>query len=247
MPDNIFISYARGDGEDFASQLHDRLEAAGFMAWLDRRDIKPGENWDNAIDGGIRESWGLLFAMSPSSVNSPNCHDEWSRALSFKRQVLPLLVKECEAPLRLHRLQYIDFTGDFDTAFAHLIEQLNWMRSPAAELHPLQDRLPDLKHELESTDRPDAVETEMDSLKEQIATKQRAMERPAEVAAENRQATEDALDAERKRILKAREQDLAITRRRVLGRAPQSVSDLFTDRGAEQVAIVNALLETQGD
>src|SRR5256885_12100450 len=105
--------------------------------------------------------------------------------------------------MRLHRLQYVDFTGDFDKALEHLIEHLHYMRSAAGELRVLQDRLHDLKYELEHTDRPDAVQTEMDSLTEQIAFKRRAMENPAEVAAENRQATEDALDDERKLIQKA--------------------------------------------
>src|SRR5260221_3990728 len=131
MTETVFISYSRGDGEAFATKIHDQLEARGFPAWLDRRDIKPGENWDLAIDAGIRDSWGLLFAMTPSSVASENCHDEWSRALSFKKPVLPLLVKDCVPPMRLHRLQYVDFSGDFDPALAQLVDYLTWMRSAA--------------------------------------------------------------------------------------------------------------------
>src|SRR5207247_3127222 len=99
MPENVFVSYARADGEDFAKKLHDHLEANGFMTWLDRRDIKLGENWDLSIDKAIRECWALLFVMTPSGVESPNCHDEWSRALSFKKPVLPLLVKPSVPPM----------------------------------------------------------------------------------------------------------------------------------------------------
>src|SRR5258707_12951996 len=185
MMDTVFVSYARGDGEPFATRLHDQLEANGFPAWLDRRDIRPGENWDLAIDAGIRDSWGLLFVMTPSSVNSPNCHDEWSRALSFKKPVLPLMVKKSVPPMRLHRLQYIDFTGDFEKSLVQLIEHLTWLRSTAGELSTLEDRLNDLRLELPTTQRPDAVQAEIDALREQIAYKQRAVGNPEVLAAVN--------------------------------------------------------------
>src|SRR6266851_1751396 len=244
--DTVFVSYARGDGEPFATRLHNQLEANGFPAWLDRRDIRPGENWDLAIDTGIRDSWSLLFVMTPSSVNSPNCHDEWSRALSFKKPVLPLMVRNSVPPMRLHRLQYVDFTGDFDAALKQLIEHLNWMRTNAGELQALEDRLNDLRLELPTTQRPEAVQEEIDALREQIAFKQRVVGNPEEMAAANRQAIEQALDAERSLMLTARRQDLAMTRRRVVGSAPQGVSELFKDRAAEQTAIVDTLLANEG-
>src|SRR5258708_24371831 len=169
MTETVFISYARGDGEAFATQLHDRLEASGFSAWLDRRDIKPGENWDLAIDAGIRDSWGLLFVMTPSSVNSPNCHDEWSRALSFKKPVLPLMVKKSVPPMRLHRLQYIDFTGDFEKSLVQLIEHLTCLRSTAGGLKTLEERLNEHRPELPTTQRPHARQAVRHALREQIA------------------------------------------------------------------------------
>ncbi len=242
MAEDVFISYSRTDGEAFAKKLHDQLEANGFMTWLDRRDIKVGENWDLAIDKAIRECWALLFVMTPNSVESPNCHDEWSRALSFKKPVLPLMVKPSVAPLRLHRLQYVDFTGDFDTGIARLCEHLRWMQSIEGEIKTLEDRLHDLTHELEHTERQDAVLTEINTLREQIAYKRRALENPDEVRAEYRKAIEEGIDAERQFFARNREQDRAMPRRRVLGSAPQGVSDLFKDRSVESATILNNLL-----
>ncbi len=247
MADNVFVSYARADGEDFAKKLHDHLEANGFMTWLDRRDIKLGENWDLSIDKAIRECWALLFVMTPSSVDSPNCHDEWSRALSFKKPVLPLLVRPCVPPMRLHRLQYIDFTGEFDRAMLQLCDHLRWMQTNEGELQALEDRLGDLRREVANSDRPDAVQAEIAAVNEQIAYKRRAMDRPDEVLAEYRQATEEAIDAERKRLARAREQDLAMSRRRVLGSAPQGVSDLFRDRAVEMTTIIDSLQAKDAD
>jgi tetratricopeptide (TPR) repeat protein len=247
MSEHVFISYSRTDADEIAKKLHDHLEANGFATWLDTRDIKVGENWDLAVDKAIRECWALLFVMTPNSVESPNCHDEWSRALSFKKPVIPLLIKPCEAPLRLHRLQYIDFTGDFTKALARLCDHLRWMQSTEGEVQVLEDRLRDLNHELDRSDRQEAVLAEINGLQEQIAYKRRAINNPNEVRAEYRKAVEESIDAERQFLAKVREQDRSMTRRRVIGSAPQGVSDLFKDRSVEITAILNNLLEKDVD
>lgn len=53
---HIFISYARADGSDFALRLYDDLEVRSINAWLDVHDIDPGEDWDQAIDNGLRDA-----------------------------------------------------------------------------------------------------------------------------------------------------------------------------------------------
>ncbi len=247
MAEHIFISYSRTDAAEIAKNLHDQLEANRFVTWLDSRDINVGENWDLAIDKAIRECWAFLFVMTPNSVESPNCHDEWSRALSFKKPVLPLLIRPCEAPLRLHRLQYIDFTGDFDKALARLCDHLRWMQSTEGKVQVLEDRLHDLNHELDHSDRPEAVLAEITGLEEQIAYKRRAIQNPNEVRAEYRKTVEESIDAERQLLAKVREQDQSMTRRRVIGSAPQGVSDLFKDRSVETTAILDNLLEKDVD
>src|SRR5262245_50247682 len=190
MPENVFLSYARQDGEAFAHKLHDRLEADNTLAWLDRRDIKPGDIWDLAIDNAIRDCWAFLFIMTPGSVASENCHDEWSRALSFKKPIVPLLVATTTPPMRLHRLQYIDFRDNFDKGLAQLEEHLSWMRTLGGELATLRNRLEDLKREEQHSERPDAVRAEMSEIEEQIDYKQRALEDPEAMRAKHRQVIE---------------------------------------------------------
>ena len=48
----VFISYARVDGA-FAGRLRDVLIKAGFAAYLDIHDIKPGEAWQERLTGLI--------------------------------------------------------------------------------------------------------------------------------------------------------------------------------------------------
>jgi hypothetical protein len=42
---HIFISYARSDGENFAREIHERLETENLTCWRDRLDLEGGENF----------------------------------------------------------------------------------------------------------------------------------------------------------------------------------------------------------
>ena len=44
----VFISYSRKDS-DFAGDLLTGLQACGFEPYLDKRDIAPGEPWEERL------------------------------------------------------------------------------------------------------------------------------------------------------------------------------------------------------
>jgi len=117
-----FISYSTADGHQFALQLADALEAGPppFRTWLDSRRLQPDSDWDAQIDQAIRRCDGLIFVMTPDSVEDASvCKDEWVRALKFKKPLaLVRAHRDAELPFRLGSRQYIDFTADFDTGLA---------------------------------------------------------------------------------------------------------------------------------
>lgn len=248
MGKHWFISYARADGKDFAFRLHDQLEGDGFTCWLDLSDegIRPGAIWDETIDQALREASGLLFVMTPGSVISPICGDEWNRALSFKLPVIPLKVEECEAPLRLARRQWIDFTGDFNAGIARLRTHLRWLENPEGELRTLIDRRDDLRRDLERDPDNPRLQKALRDLEETIAYKERALADPNAVEEENRRALEVGLQAELRRQQQDRERARALTRQRVIGSAPQGISEFFKDRVRPAAEINNLLLENAG-
>ncbi len=41
----VFLSYARADGEKFATDLRLRLEAEHILVWQDRIGMEGGQNW----------------------------------------------------------------------------------------------------------------------------------------------------------------------------------------------------------
>jgi hypothetical protein len=121
---SIFLSYSRND-KDFADILYRLVESRGYDTWIDRRNIEAGSRWDQSIQSAIDEKSHLIVILSSTSAASDNVADEWSYALEQGKRVIPLYYKECNVPMRLRRLQRIDFFGrDVTDAMAELIAEL---------------------------------------------------------------------------------------------------------------------------
>ncbi|CAM3400685.1 toll/interleukin-1 receptor domain-containing protein [Aequorivita lipolytica] len=129
----IFFSYSRDDSE-FVLKLAKDLRVAGATIWLDQLDIKPGSRWDSSIEKALQESSTLLVILSCSSVKSNNVLDEVSYALEEHKNVVPVLLEDCEIPFRLRRLQYADFSGNRETGLKTLVDALQLEKEVAKKL-----------------------------------------------------------------------------------------------------------------
>ena len=107
---HTFISYSRINKE-FALKLAKELRTAGFPVWLDLLDIPTGARWDDEIEKALRECGIFLTILTPASIASENAKDEIGYAIDHGKRILPVLLQECEIPLRLRRFQYVDFTS----------------------------------------------------------------------------------------------------------------------------------------
>ena len=189
MPGPHFLSYSRFDGEAFALRLHDALETGSppFSVWLDKIDLKPGQDWDEQIVDAIRVCDSLLFVMTRDSINPQStCKLEWTRAIKYKKPIIPLLLHpDAELPFRLATRQYLDFAGEFDSALTKLREHLHWLVSPEGKLQELRYRLEDAQRELSrATDAAQhaRIEADIALLQSQIAEQQHAQANPRSVA-----------------------------------------------------------------
>ena len=117
-----FFSYSRKDSE-FVRRLAEELREAGINLWLDQL-ILGGQRWDGAVEEALQTCQGMIAVLSPDAVASQNVMDEVSYALEEKKIVIPILLHSCTIPFRLRRVQYIDFTADYSTAFAQLLRAL---------------------------------------------------------------------------------------------------------------------------
>ncbi len=123
LSERLFLSYARVDSV-FVDWLADQLTGQGHPIWLDRRDIQPGDVWDDRIDEGLRACKGMLLVMTPSAMESDTVSSEWKFALDQGKPLIPLLLQDCDRHFRIAKLQYIDFRTDRSAA---LDELLTWL------------------------------------------------------------------------------------------------------------------------
>jgi hypothetical protein len=110
-----FLSYSRND-QAIALRFAVDLKTAGVDVWVDQLDIPVGHNWDRAVEAAVRVCEGLIVVLSPHSVASENVADEVSVAIQDSKKIVPILIEKCAVPLRLHRVQYIDATADYQVA-----------------------------------------------------------------------------------------------------------------------------------
>jgi len=120
----IFISYSRVDGQQYAVELSARLRKAGANVWLDQVDIEPGKIWDFEIEKALQTSEAVIFIATEKSTSSNNVLNEVYYALEENKEVIPVIFHDCKMPFRLKRLQYIDFTTNYETALARLLKAL---------------------------------------------------------------------------------------------------------------------------
>jgi hypothetical protein len=203
MADHFFVSYSAVDAGNFALRLADELGARPppIPAWVDKRRIRPGEDWDEQIVDAIRTCKGLLFVMSLDSVADTSvCKNEWVRALRYKKPIIPLLLHEdAELPFQLGSRQYIDFTGAFEFGIAGLRQHFSWMDSPAGQLQGLKFRLADAQRALPRAEpeRRQRIRADIDELNAQIALQQAVIDNPRAAEERVRGTIEAVLEVER--------------------------------------------------
>ena len=245
MDDKYFLSYSRIDASDSAVRLTDQLAAGPppFAVWLDAREIKPGQDWDEQIVEAIRTCRALLFVMTPDGVK-PNsmCKREWTRALKYKKPVIPLRFDQgAELPFRLDPREYVDFTDPFQVALARLRNHLTWLDTPEGVLQALKQRLADAERELERPSEADTrtrIEQDVKELRRQIANQERLLADPG--AARERAQDHIASGLERER-----EPDRAVTVRQAkfVNPPPLTAPAWFQDRHVETGQIGDFLRE----
>jgi hypothetical protein len=131
MAGSIFFSYARADGE-FALKLATGLRNAGMYIWIDQLDIHPGKVWDLEIEKALENAQYILCIFSDNSTKSNNVLNEVYYALDENKEVIPVIISQCSIPFRLRRLQYVDFTKDYETAFNNLLSTLDTAKTDAS-------------------------------------------------------------------------------------------------------------------
>ena len=75
----VFLSYARYDGEPFATELRHRLEAEHIPLWQDRVGLEGGRDWWLQIVEALDRVEFMIMIMTPAALESPTVHRKITR------------------------------------------------------------------------------------------------------------------------------------------------------------------------
>lgn len=226
----LFISYARADGSEFAIRLHDDLAAAGFATWLDQRDLRGGVDWDAEIDEALDRSTGVLVVMTLGALASHPVKSEYLEALTRLLPVVPLLARPSKVPRMLTPLHHVNFVASYAAGLGALIDHLRDLGKN--HLRSLERTLEALRIAQEEAPDPRRFQTKIDGLEARIAGWD-------ERAQAQRQRVAVGQEENRHRVRGQQVRQAA--RVPVVGRQPQDVTEYFRDREDERAEIARLL------
>jgi hypothetical protein len=93
-PLEVFISYSRKDKE-FVRQLYEALKQRDREAWVDWEDIRPTEEFMQAIFGAIEGADTFISVLTPDSVASIPCGRETAHAAARNKRIVPIVRYIC--------------------------------------------------------------------------------------------------------------------------------------------------------
>lgn len=76
----VFISYARTDGEAFATVLRQRLQAENIPLWHDRIGMEGGRDWWLQITEALDQVEFMALVITPNALKSETVRKEWRYA-----------------------------------------------------------------------------------------------------------------------------------------------------------------------
>ena len=121
----VFISYARTDGEPFATQLRQRLEAERIPLWQDRIGLEGGKDWWLQITEALDKVEFLVLVMTPAAMSSETVRKEWRYARQQGACVYPVKgVPDLDFASLPHWMRSAHFY-DLDHEWQKLVNDLN--------------------------------------------------------------------------------------------------------------------------
>ncbi len=205
--EHCFISYSHKDADDFGYQLANELEGGNpyIDTWFDKRDILPGETWDEKVPEAIKTCKCFLFAATEKSIGGDSvCSDEWDLALRYKKPILILrLQKDVEPPFRLRKRQWIDLSSNFKAGMAKLRQAIQRLDSPGGQIQILKDRLAEANRDLpdaKTEEEKSRILDEIYSLNAEIKANESFIRDPEKVKKQTRKNIDAGLEWDRQPI-----------------------------------------------
>jgi len=134
----VFVSYARQDGEAFATALRRRLEKEEpeITLWQDRAELEGGVGWWKQIEEAIATCEFLVTVMTPAAMRSEVTRKEWRYARQRGVCVYPVKgtadseLDYSGLPKWMSRAHFFDLDREWDTFIHYLKSPCHAARVP---------------------------------------------------------------------------------------------------------------------
>lgn len=138
-PVQVFLCHANEDKEE-VKKVYDKLKQNGIKPWMDKEDLKPGQQWDQEINKAIKESDHVMIFFSKVSVEKRGyVQNELKQALKVydeipdgKIYIIPVRIDDCEIPDKFKILHYCDLFED--DGFEKILKAIQPIESLAKEV-----------------------------------------------------------------------------------------------------------------
>jgi hypothetical protein len=129
----VFVTYTRNDRES-ALRLYQILKDAGINAWLDAKDLLPGQDWKRTIRETIRRSSHFVALLSKTSIEWRGyVQREIRQALDVLGEMpegaiflIPARLDDCAVPYEdLRALHWVDLFPSFEDGATKIVKAVN--------------------------------------------------------------------------------------------------------------------------
>ncbi len=123
---DVFVSYAR-ENVDVTNQIRKSLNMKGYTIWIDTRDIKTGDKFEEAIVRGIEQADNVLFFISPHSVISEYCLMELKQVRKHNKRIIPILIEDTpdtDLPKGIAEIQYLNLIDKGETNYNKQVSEI---------------------------------------------------------------------------------------------------------------------------
>ena len=138
LPFDAFLSHASPD-KDWVKTLQAELTRIALNAYLDVRELKPGDNFVLSLDGGLRDCRFLILIVSQHTVDRQWVLWEWTTFMADRGplgRIIPVRINDVALP---HALLTAQAVHAVDRDAARVADQIadRIRRGPAATLGDL--------------------------------------------------------------------------------------------------------------
>jgi len=108
---DVFISYSSKD-KTFVEKLYDRLTNDNVTCFMDKEKIKDGDNWVTELEKAIKESYAILYVISPDFIESKWVENERTSAIALNKNQFAVELKKVndeDLPAFLHQFKKLIF------------------------------------------------------------------------------------------------------------------------------------------